>query len=104
MRDEQNVRALCERVLQMAAEGGATQAEVLFWGTTSALTRFAVNTIHQNVAEEGEQISVRVVLGNRIGVTGGNQVDDASLRDVVRRAIAIASVQPENPEIGRAHV
>ncbi|HEX9057793.1 MAG TPA: TldD/PmbA family protein [Ktedonobacterales bacterium] len=98
MRDEQNVRALCERVLQMAAEGGATQAEVLFWGTTSALTRFAVNTIHQNVAEEGEQISVRVVLGNRIGVTGGNQVDDASLRDVVRRAIAIASVQPENPE------
>jgi PmbA protein len=98
MRDEQEVRALCERVLQMAADGGATQAEVLFWGTTSALTRFAVNGIHQNVAEENEQVSVRAVLGHKIGVTGGNQLDDASLGDVVRRAIAIASVQPENPE------
>jgi predicted Zn-dependent protease len=98
MRDEGDVRALCERALQMAAEGGATQAEVLFSGTTSALTRFAVNGIHQNVAEENEQISVRAVLGHKIGVTGGNQLDDNALRDVVRRAIAIASVQPEDPE------
>ncbi|GAC1458393.1 MAG: TldD/PmbA family protein [Ktedonobacterales bacterium] len=98
MRDEQDVRALCERVLQMAADGGATQAEVLFTGTSSALTRFAVNGIHQNVAEENEQLHVRAVVGNRIGVTSGNQLDDNHLRDVVRRAIAIASVQPENPE------
>ncbi|HEX9415024.1 MAG TPA: TldD/PmbA family protein [Ktedonobacterales bacterium] len=98
MRDEQDVRALCERVLQMAAEGGATQAEVLFTGTTSALTRFAINSIHQNVAEENERVSVRAVLGNKIGVVGGNQLDDASLRDLVRRAVAIASVQPENPD------
>jgi PmbA protein len=98
MRDEQDVRTLCERVLQMAAEGGATQAEVLFWGTSSALTRFAVNTIHQNVAEQNEQINVRAVLGNKIGVAGGNQLDDDALRETVRRAIAIASVQPENPE------
>jgi PmbA protein len=98
MRDERDARTLCERVLQMAAEGGATQAEVLFSGTTSALTRFAVNSIHQNVAEENEQISVRAVLGNKIGVAGANQLGDQALRDVVRRAIAIASVQPENPE------
>jgi predicted Zn-dependent protease len=97
MRDEQEVRALCERVLGLAADGGATQAEVLWVGTTSALTRFAVNTIHQNVTEENEQVSVRVVLGNRIGVIGGNRLDEAALRDVVRRAIATASVQPENP-------
>ncbi|HEV2236571.1 MAG TPA: TldD/PmbA family protein [Ktedonobacterales bacterium] len=98
MRDEQDVRALCERILHMAAEGGATQAEVLYTQTASALTRFAVNSIHQNVAEENEHVSVRAVLGNRIGVVGGNQLDDNALRDVVRRAIAFASVQPENPD------
>jgi PmbA protein len=98
MRDEGEARAVCERALRMATDGGATQAEVLFAGTTSALTRFAVNTIHQNVAEESEQISVRAVLGNRIGVTSGNQLDEDGLREIVRRAIAIASVQPDNPE------
>lgn len=98
MRDEQAVRALCERVLGLAAAGGATQAEVLWSATNSALTRFAVNTIHQNVAEENEQISLRVVLGNKIGVIASNQLDDTALEDVVRRAIASASVQPENPE------
>jgi PmbA protein len=97
MRDEQDVRALCERILHMAAEGGATQAEVLYTQTASALTRFAVNSIHQNVAEANESVSVRAVLGNKIGVVGGNQLDDDALRDVVRRAIAFASVQPENP-------
>lgn len=97
MREEREVRALCARVLELATVGGATQAEVLFTGTQSALTRFAVNTIHQSVAEDNEQISVRVVLGNRIGVVGTNRLDDAALRDVVRRAIAIASVQPEDP-------
>ena len=98
MRDEQDVRALCERVLQLAKEGGATQAEVLWSATNSALTRFAVNTIHQNVAEENEQISLRVALGKKIGVIGTNQLDDASLRDVARRAAASASVQPEHPD------
>ncbi|HEY7984783.1 MAG TPA: TldD/PmbA family protein [Ktedonobacterales bacterium] len=97
MRDEQDVRALCERILHMAAEGGATQAEVLYTQTASALTRFAINSIHQNVAEENEHVSVRAVLGNKIGVVGGNQLDDDALRDVVRRAIAFASVQPEDP-------
>jgi PmbA protein len=98
MREEQDVRALCERVLQMAADGGATQAEVLYAGTASALTRFAVNTIHQNVADENEQVNIRAVLGRKIGVTSCNQLDDDSLRDAVRRAVAIASVQPEDPD------
>ncbi|HEY7833640.1 MAG TPA: TldD/PmbA family protein, partial [Ktedonobacterales bacterium] len=98
LRDEGEVRALCARVLELAAAGGATQAEVLWSATNSALTRFAVNTIHQNVAEANEQISLRVVLGNKIGVIGGNQLDEAALQDIVRRAIASASVQPDNPE------
>ena len=98
MRDEQEVRALCERALQMASDGGATQAEVLYSGASSALTRFAVNTIHQNVADENEQISIRAILGRKIGVTSCNQLSEQALHDAVRRAVAIASVQPEDPD------
>ena len=37
----------------------AEEVEVLFSGGKFALTRFANNTIHQNVAEENYTISVR---------------------------------------------
>src|SRR5205809_3185535 len=39
----------------------ADEVEVLFYGGKSALTRFANNTIHQNVAEENYGVSVRTV-------------------------------------------
>ena len=37
----------------------ADEVEVLFSGGKFALTRFANNTIHQNVAEENHVVSVR---------------------------------------------
>ena len=43
----------------------ADDVEVLFSGTRFALTRFANNTIHQNVAEENTVVSVRPVFGGR---------------------------------------
>ncbi len=41
----------------------ADEIELLISGGRSALTRFANNTIHQNVAEEEYHISVRVSFG-----------------------------------------
>ncbi|MGH2350120.1 MAG: TldD/PmbA family protein, partial [Chloroflexota bacterium] len=55
-------------------------------------------TIHQNVAEQGAEVSVRVVLGKKIGVASGNRLDPASLREVVERATAVARLQPDNPD------
>jgi len=95
MLEEQDVRALLEKVLGFSQ---ATQTEALFFGTERSLTRFANNYIHQNVAETNTAVSVRAVLGNKIGVASTNKIDDEALRDVVKRALAIASVQPENPE------
>jgi PmbA protein len=95
MLEEQDVRALLEKVLGFSK---ATQTEALFFGTERSLTRFANNYIHQNVAETNTAVSVRAVLGNKIGVASTNKIDDEALRDVVSRALAIASVQPENPE------
>ena len=42
--------AIAERAVAMALERGASQAEALVMRTVSALTRFANNEIHQNVA------------------------------------------------------
>jgi predicted Zn-dependent protease len=72
------------------------QAEVILYRTNSALTRFAESRIHQNVSELSGMISVRAILGKRVGCARGNQlaVDDA--RAVARRAVDLARVAAED--------
>src|SRR6266487_2463582 len=93
--DETNVRALLQKVLGYSQ---ADQTEVVYLGTESALTRFANNSIHQNVAESNHELRVRAVAGKRVGVATTNRLDDESLRRVTEQALLIARLQPENPE------
>jgi PmbA protein len=93
--DETNVRTLVQKVLGYSK---AEQTEVVYLGTESALTRFANNYIHQNVAESNHELRVRAVVGKRVGVATTNRLDDDSLRSVAEQALAIAQLQPENPE------
>src|SRR5258708_37191502 len=58
----------------------ADEVEVLFSGGRSALTRFANNTIHQNVAEENHGVSVRTMFGGRTARASTNKFDAESLR------------------------
>jgi PmbA protein len=95
MLGEPAVRDIAGTVLKAST---ADQTEVVFWGTTQQLTRFANNTIHQNVAEEGKEVSVRVVIGKKIGVASGNRLDGEGLKQTLERATAIAKLQPENPD------
>jgi len=79
----------------------ADEAEVLFSGGRFALTRFANNTIHQNVAEENHVVSVRTVFGGRTARASTNQFDSDSLREVVRAAENLAKVQHPDPDLLR---
>src|SRR5215471_990780 len=77
----------------------ADEIECLFYGGQSALTRFANNTIHQNVEEENYGISVRAVFGGRTARATTNKFDDESLRDVVKASESLARVQEPDPEL-----
>jgi len=77
----------------------ADEVEVLFYGGKSALTRFANNTIHQNVAEENYGASVRVVFGQRTARATTNKLDDQNLKRVVQAAESLAKVQQPDPEL-----
>ena len=74
------------------------QAEVILYATDRALTRFADSVIHQNVAEKNAMLSVRAVMGKRIGAARGNQLTVAEARDVARRAQELAAVSAEDPD------
>ncbi|MEO6795832.1 MAG: TldD/PmbA family protein [Candidatus Dormibacter sp.] len=72
----------------------ADQTEVMVTEWDSALTRFANNGIHQNVAERNISVRVRVVKDGRTGVASQNQMNPDAAVNVLDRALAIAALQP----------
>jgi predicted Zn-dependent protease len=77
----------------------ADEVEVLISGGRFALTRFANNTIHQNVEDENHVVSVRTVFGGRTARATTNKFDDESLRRVVQSSEALAKVQHPDPDL-----
>jgi len=77
----------------------ADETEVLFSGGRFALTRFANNTIHQNVAEENHVVSVRTAFGGRTARATTNKFDDDSLRRVVESSESLAKVQHPDSDL-----
>jgi PmbA protein len=77
----------------------ADEVEVLFSGGRFALTRFANNTIHQNVEEENHTVSVRTAFGGRTARASTNRFDDDSLRRVVESSENLAKVQHPDPDL-----
>jgi predicted Zn-dependent protease len=88
--------SIFDRIKKLSA---ADEIEVLFSGGKFALTRFANNTIHQNVAEENHIVSVRTVFGGRTARASTNKFDDESLRQVVKSSESLAKVQYPDPEL-----
>ena len=77
----------------------ADEIETIFYGGHSALTRFANNTIHQNVAEEHYGISVRTTFSGRTARATTNKFDNDSLQQVVQASEALAKVQEPDPDL-----
>jgi PmbA protein len=95
MVDRHDIDAILDRAL---AHVDGHRVEALVLAQDSALTRFATNQIHQNVREHDATLQVRVITAeDRIGVASTNRLDEASIRDVVVRATAIAERSAPNP-------
>lgn len=77
----------------------ATQTEVIVASGKNELTRFTRNAVHQNVADSDISVRIRAIVGKRTGVATTNVLDDASLKSAVQRAIQIAKLSPEDPEL-----
>jgi predicted Zn-dependent protease len=90
------LRRIAERVFKFS---DADETEVEIGAVTDALTRFANNTIHQNVAERSLAVSVRAVVDGRTARATTNKTDDDSLRRVVETARSLARSQPRNPDL-----
>lgn len=81
------------------AASDADETEVFLGGGMLALTRFANNIIHQNVAEEGTVLSLRVVLGKKTARVTTTRTDLEGIKDAVARAKEAAKLSKEDPDL-----
>src|SRR5579864_7972856 len=96
MLSEDQAAGIFERIKKYST---ADEVEVIFYGGKSALTRFANNVIHQNVAEENYGISVRTAFGGRTARATTNRLDEVSLRRVIKASESLAKVQHPDPDL-----
>jgi len=92
-------RRVFEAVERAAKSLGVTDVEALIAGHREALTRFANNTIHQNVAEQAQWLSVRVQLDHKTARATTNRFDAASIRAAVEQALALTKSVAPDPDL-----
>ncbi len=88
--------SIAEKIFKLSQ---ADETEVHIDAVSDALTRFANNTIHQNVAEQMLSISVRTVFDGRTARATTNKTDNSSLGRVVKASETLARSQPRNPDL-----
>jgi predicted Zn-dependent protease len=84
---------------QIKKHSTADEVEAMIYGGKFALTRFANNTIHQNVAEENYSVSVRTAFDGRTARATTNKFDGDSLTRVVQASESLAKVQHPDPDL-----
>jgi predicted Zn-dependent protease len=88
-----------DRIQSVAKSMGVTDVEMLMGVRAEALTRFANNAIHQNVAEQANFLSVRALIGNRTARATTNRLDDDAIRGVVEQTIALTRAAAPNDDV-----
>jgi PmbA protein len=92
-------QAIFDRVAAAARSLGIADAEAILMAGSSALTRFANNGIHQNVAERSAHLSVRLQMDGRTARATTNRLDRDSIRQVVEEAAALTALQEPDPAL-----
>jgi predicted Zn-dependent protease len=97
--DPARCQAIFDRVVEASRALGVADVEAMLMAGSSALTRFANNAIHQNVAERSGQLSVRVQIDGRTARATTNRLDDASIREVVQESVSLTKLQEPDPAL-----
>jgi PmbA protein len=96
---EKQLQELMQTVIRLGKQAGAEETEVHLDQTVDALTRFANNGIHQNVAEHGLTVSIRTVVDGKTSRVTTNKLNEDSLRAAVESSLSLAASQPKAPHL-----
>ncbi len=92
---EPEAKAILEKVLAFSK---ADECETTLRGGRAGNLRFARNAVSTSGGADEIALSVQCSFGKKTGTATVNELDDASLEKVARRAEDLARLAPDNPE------
>lgn len=99
LRPERHLQQIAATVLRLAKERSLAETEVHIEESVQALTRFANNAIHQNVAEQGLIVSIRTAVDGRTARVTTNRIEEDALRAALEDSLSLAAHQPKDPQL-----
>ncbi len=84
---------ILERLTAALPTDESRQVELVCIESRTALTRFAENTIHQNIEQADHELLARVALDNRVGLAVGNRLEPTTITNLIEQATEIARNQ-----------
>jgi PmbA protein len=94
MIEEKEAHKITDAIFQRC-KGNPAELTLMYYD--ASLTRFANNSIHQNVAERDAEMTLRYFIGKQIGTASTNRLDKVGLDELVERAKSYAKTSPEDP-------
>src|SRR5689334_617255 len=95
-------RSIAESLVQRGIAAGATAADALYVGDRSSSVQVRLGEIESVSRSEGEQIGLRLFVGQQSATVASSDLSDEALGLLVERCIAMAREAPEDPFAGLA--
>lgn len=98
----EKARGCAQSLVDKALRAGADAADAIYSGQESQSVQVRLGEIEHVDRSEGEEIGLRVFVGQRSASVASSEFSDETLAELVRRAIAMAREAPEDPYAGLA--
>ena len=95
-------RTVAENLVARGVAAGATAADALYVGDRSSSVQVRLGEIESVSRSEGEQIGLRLFVGQRSATVASSDLSDEALGLLVERCAAMAREAPEDPFAGLA--
>ena len=89
-------------LIKKAIAAGADAADTIYGVSTSIAHSQRLGRIDKLERSEGHDLGLRVMVGRRQASVSSNDLDPATLDEMVQRAVAMAKAVPEDPHCGLA--
>jgi PmbA protein len=102
MQSPEQARKIAERLVEQGIAAGATAADALYAADRSSMVQVRLGETESVSRSEGEQIGLRLFLGQRSATVASSDLSGEALGVLVERCLAMAREAPEDPYAGLA--
>jgi PmbA protein len=102
MLSSDQAKAIAESLVERGIAAGASAADALYVGDRSSSVQVRLGEIDSVSLSEGEQIGLRLFVGQRSATVASSDLSGEALSVLVERCLAMAQQAPEDPYAGLA--